>query len=238
MTLQTALVAMMSRPRILLGLDFDGTLAPLVDDPDHATPDPGAWLHVSALTREESVDVLILSGRAHADLAERVGELHGVRLVGEHGNDPGDGAGSAEMGEMDVLLETLVARTPGSRVEKKPTSRAFHTRTSPVAAAEEANSALRDWARGREDVRVLEGKDIVELTLGERTKGDVISAVADSYDGVIYIGDDTTDETVFEILRKGDIGIKVGEGPTRATFRVTGVAEVAGILETMVASLP
>ncbi|HEU4318867.1 MAG TPA: trehalose-phosphatase [Acidimicrobiia bacterium] len=233
MTLEVALQEIMASRRVLLGLDFDGTLAPLVDDPDLARADPGAETLLETLADAGSVDVLILSGRAHADLSARVGTLPGVTLVGEHGNDSGQSHEPVDFDDLDHLLAATEADTPGSRVEHKPNSRAFHTRNSPADAAAMAQDALRAWASGREGVRVLAGKDILELTIAESSKGDVIAGAFDEYDGVIYIGDDTTDETVFDVLRPHDIGIKVGEGETAARFRVPDVDAVVQVLETI-----
>lgn len=227
----------MTRRRVLVGVDFDGTLAPLVDDPDDATLDSDARRHLIELAARDSVDVLVLSGRAHADLSQRIGMLPGAALVGEHGNDPGFGHETVDFDELDSILLTLQETTPGSRVERKPSSRAFHTRTSPQDAATVAKRALVDWAE-KSEMKLLAGKDIVELTVATRTKGDVVADTFDRYDGVVYIGDDTTDETAFEILRSEDIAIKVGEGETAASYRVPDVAAVAALLGRMVEARP
>jgi trehalose-phosphatase len=156
--------------------------------------------------------------------------------VGEHGNDSGQTHEPVDFDDLDSLLTTTQTQTPGSRVEQKPNSRAFHTRNSPADAAAEAHRVLTDWATERDDVRVLAGKNILELTVAGSSKGDVIAAAFPEYDGIIYIGDDTTDETVFEILRPDDVGIKVGEGATAERFRVPNVDAVVEVLETIVRS--
>ena len=234
MSLLAALTEIMDRPRVLVALDFDGTLAPLVDDPDLAMLDSAARSSLETLAEADSVDVLILSGRAHADLSSRIGSLPGVTLVGEHGNDSGEAHEPVDFDDLDYLLAETQAETPGSRVERKPNSRAFHTRNSPSDVAAAAQDSLAAWAADKDGIRILTGKDILELTVGEVSKGDVIATGFEDYDGIIYIGDDTTDESVFQALRRTDIGIKVGVGETAARFRVPDVSAVVGVLNALV----
>ncbi|MGH3649194.1 MAG: trehalose-phosphatase, partial [Acidimicrobiia bacterium] len=61
--------------------------------------------------------------------------------------------------------------------------------------------------------------------------GDAVRDLANRGAAVLYIGDDITDETVFEVLGDADVGIKVGSGPTAAKFRVESVSDVVAILE-------
>ena len=109
-----------------------------------------------------------------------------------------------------------------------------------IHRGEEAAAArrrLEQWARSRNDVRVMTGKDIIELSVAGVTKGSFVEDLLADYDGVVFIGDDTTDETVFEILRPTDIGIKVGEGQTAALFRVSDVTAVVDALGVMASSI-
>ena len=94
-------------------------------------------------------------------------------------------------------------------------------------------STLRTWAAEHPDVTILEGKEVVELSVADLTKGDAIVGLASEVDVVLYIGDDTTDEAVFAVLRADDVGVKVGPGPTAARYRVDDVNDVVEVLRVL-----
>jgi trehalose 6-phosphate phosphatase len=86
---------------------------------------------------------------------------------------------------------------------------------------------------------VTEGKKVFELHVTARNKGDAVAELKSATDAdvVIFVGDDSTDESVFERLDAGDIGIKVGEGVTAAEFRIPDIEAVARLLEDLVGVL-
>lgn len=218
---------------VVIGLDFDGTLAPLVDHPSIARPTQGVIDILSRLAAKPGVRVVVISGRSRTDLLARLGEVPGVVMVGEHGNDHGGSETvSPEIGEAVELVEDLAAGLDGSVVEIKPSSVALHYRRSPASGARQAVERIRDWAGERQGVRILEGKEVIELTVATRTKGDFIGEIADGTP-IIYVGDDMTDETVFAMLGPDDVGVKVGEGPTGARYRVADTGAVLSLLETV-----
>lgn len=235
MSLEEAVDALLIHPEIVLGIDFDGTLAPLVEHPDLAVPDPRAVDALHILAKREGVRLAVVSGRSHADLRERLGDVDGVVYIGEHGNDTGAMALPSEgiVSEMGDLVDALAREIPGAVTERKTRSATFHYRTVPDEVSGPALEQIREWVRRHPEVIVIEGKSVVELTIATRNKGDAIMELA-GHKPVIYIGDDTTDESVFAGLRPGDVGVKVGEGVTSAEFRVEDVAAVVAILERMV----
>lgn len=215
----------------LLGVDFDGTLAPIVEHPDLATPDPKAVELIQELAARDDVDVAIVSGRALADLRERLGEVAGAILIGEHGNDIGEEAGDDPLiRKATDLIRELSDEAGGVTVETKAKSVTFHYRDLEDSEAEGYLERIRDWAGRHDGVSVMEGKKVIELSTATRNKGDAILELAEGRP-VVYIGDDTTDESVFAILGLEDVGVKVGEGPTAARYQVKDVAEVVTILE-------
>ncbi|MGB8362612.1 MAG: trehalose-phosphatase [Acidimicrobiia bacterium] len=237
MTLTRALAEVMRLDTVVIGTDFDGTLAPIVEHPDLAVPDRRAVDSLRALARMPGVEVVVVSGRSLSDLRERLGEIPGVSLIGEHGNDIGVEEPKPEvLKEAIALIGELGKATPGSTVEIKQRSVTFHTRRVAAPLADDALAALRDWAAGHAGITVLEGKEVLELSVGTRTKADAVLEVGAEADAIIFIGDDRTDETVFERLHPEDVGVKVGEGDTAARFRVDDVAAVADLLETLVFS--
>lgn len=214
----------------LLGLDFDGTLAPLVEHPDLAVPDPRAVELIAQLASREEIDVAVISGRARSDLEERLGNVTGVVLVGEHGNDMGGAtAPNKVVSQAEAFIRQVARDAGGATVEVKPSSVTFHYRHLESDQAEPFLDRIREWASAHE-IRLLEGKKVIELTTATSDKGDAIKELAGERP-IVYLGDDVTDETVFEVMGPDDVGIKVGEGPTSASHRVEDVDEVVRILE-------
>lgn len=235
MSLTAAVDRLLAHDEVLVGVDFDGTLAPIVDHPDDARPDPEALALIRELAAKPGFDVAIVSGRSLDDLRARLGEIPGATFVGEHGNDV-EGVAvepSQELGAARELVDELHGRFPEAVVEKKQRSVTFHTRNLARGDAEEAGQAIRHWIADQGDIELLEGKEVFELTTATRSKGDAIKELAGRRP-VIYLGDDTTDETVFELLGGDDVGVKVGDGPTSASHRVQDIAGVVTILSQIV----
>jgi trehalose-phosphatase len=234
LTLEQIIAETMALDSVVIGLDFDGTIAPIVEHPDLAVPDPMAVNWLQTLATMPGLGVVIVSGRAFDDLRRRLGEVPGVTLIGEHGNDYGAREPrSAVLEEAIGVVTDLSDRTPGAIVEVKQSSVTFHTRNVSGPRAGEALALLRRWASERKELTILEGKEILELSVANRTKGDAIMEIGSDADAVVFIGDDKTDETVFEALGPGDVGVKVGEGDTAARYRIPGVSDVARLLEIM-----
>ena len=237
MTLEAALRSAGAAQALLVAVDFDGTLAPIVDDPDAATGDPRAMAILTELATRPGVTVAVLSGRTHHDLVRLVGLGPPVRLVGEHGNDLGDEA-ALEDGVLESIaerFEAAVEALPGAFVERKRRTIGFHHRRADHKEGERAAAVLAEWARGLPDVKVTVGKKIVEAGVGAVDKGDAITSLRAGLPTgpVVFFGDDTTDEHAFRALEGTDVGVKVGEGETAATFRVGDIDGVVGALEVL-----
>lgn len=231
MTPIEAILDLKSRAPLLVGIDFDGTLAPLVEHPDDAVPDVAAMEHVRALANSDGVRVAIVSGRSLDDLRLRLGEVPGATLIGEHGNDFGDASPEDAVLETAVKFVEILRGGRDVTIEHKARSVTFHTRNLDRAETDVVASRIRGWADEHPEVTLLDGKEVLELTVATGTKGDAIRSLADEGEGIVYIGDDRTDETVFAVLGPDDVGVKVGDGPTAARFRVKNVAEVVELLE-------
>ena len=249
MTPRQAVSTLAATERLLVALDFDGTLSPLIDAPMDARMLPAARAALEALTVTPATTVALVSGRSLADLrviAEHrddspilLAGSHGAEHWvpgGEPGGEPGDGPSVAEREERDRLraaAEDLIAGIPGAWIEPKEFGFAVHSRT--VAAADRA--AVNDrvdalmvgeaptWRR-RTGHRIVEyafrdvGKDAAVAWLRART-----GATA-----VLFAGDDVTDEDALASLDAGDVGVRVGAGDTAASVRVDGIPELAALL--------
>src|SRR5690349_17195450 len=125
-----AAVARVARiPVLLVACDYDGTLAPIVEDPTRAVPLPEAVAAVRALASLPQTTVAVISGRALRDLAALSRLPSEVHLVGSHGSEFDIGFVQRLAPELVDLhgrlhgeLRTIVAEHPGVRLETKPAS--------------------------------------------------------------------------------------------------------------------
>lgn len=229
--------------RTLIALDFDGVLAPLVDDPATSRPLPGSARALAALAAA-GAPLALVSGRALDDLATVAAPPPGVHLVGGHGAEHGRMTASglqraplelppAAAERLRHLADTVTALVTGTtaRVEHKPTSVVLHTRTADPADAERLTAAVT--ALGHDcDADVLAGKDVVELSVLAVHKGQALRELRDrlGVTQVFFAGDDVTDERAFGSLEPQDVTVKVGPGPTAARHRVADPAGVEAVL--------
>ncbi|GAA1155334.1 trehalose-phosphatase [Ornithinicoccus hortensis] len=234
-----------ARP-LLVGVDFDGTLAPLVDDPMQARPLPDSIALLHALADVEGVAVAVVSGRELAVLRQLSGAAEPLLLIGSHGAEASweqDGAPDADALErLEALahgLERIAGTHPGIRLERKPTALAMHTRGLPGDVAADAVQAASALARQHPGVHVTPGKDVLELAVTEAGKGPALLALAQRLGAgsVLYLGDDVTDERAFAHLaaHAADAGltsrtVKVGPGTSEADLRVPDEPQVLALL--------
>ncbi len=228
---------------VLLALDFDGVLAPLVDDPSTSRALPAAVAALGRLATVPGLHLALVSGRAVADLAALAEVPEGTWLVGSHGAERGrwsdgrlervdldlDPAVAARLADVTARLEAATAGTTG-RVEHKPASVVLHTRTASADDAERLTAFA--LALGGDGVDAMHGKDVVELSVLRVTKGDALATLRRELGvgTVVYAGDDVTDERAFVTLEDTDVTVKVGAGATAARFRVGGPDDVAALL--------
>ena len=225
---------------LLVALDFDGTLAPVVNDPARARALPEAREAVLRLLRMPRTRVAVVSGRSLASL-ESVSDLpDDTLLVGSHGielrlDEPGVAIdlSAAELENIDLLKDVLneVADSIDQVwLEPKPAGFALHTRLATEHNSRVAHlEALEELGEDIDAYTVRTGKDVLEFSVRGTTKGDAIEHLR-SYThstGVFFAGDDVTDEDAFAALEPDDVGVKAGEGSTLANFRVKGPTEIA-----------
>jgi trehalose 6-phosphate phosphatase len=242
--LSAALAELARVPTLLVALDFDGVLAPIVQDPSTSAPLPGSAAAVAALAELPATTVAMLSGRALADLRAVSGFGPPVRLVGSHGGEFDDGAlvltdeQRSVKDELEAAVSRIVDGEPGARVEDKPASVVVHVRGADPAVAERVLDATRAGPARLPGVEATAGKAVLELAVVQVSKGAAIDTLRErlSADAVLFVGDDVTDETAFVRLRPGDVGIKVGEGDTAAGYRVGTPEDVTDVLEELLAA--
>lgn len=254
--LRSALAAFAARPRVLVAVDFDGTLAPIVTDPLQARALPGGLEALREATALRGVSTAVVSGRdlATLEMLTGIGPDDGITLIGSHGaqtnrGDPAElvsAAGAALLDEAAAALlatlrdelEAIRSRNPSVRLEYKPAAVVLHTRGVVPSAAEAATKAAHEAGRRHTGVHVLSGKEVVELSVSAADKGSALAdlARASRSDATLYVGDDVTDERAFAALHplSGDLTVKAGAGETVAVQRVPDPEAVVALLKLFV----
>ncbi len=225
-----------------MGCDFDGTISPIVGTPADARPLPGAVAALRGLAALPRTQIVLLSGRSRADLAALVGRPAGVQLIGSHGAEWGSDFGETLSGEQAALLRqlvrqasTIVADAPGCLLERKPASVAVHVRGAEGPVGDRVLAAVRDGPAQLPGVIAIPGKKVLELAVVKVSKGAAIQRLRAQFEPTVtaYFGDDRTDEAAFEVLGEGDIGVKVGPGPSAAAVRLATPVEVVHLLASL-----
>ncbi len=222
----------------LFFIDYDGTLAPLVEDPMQAFPQEEASEVLEKLAAR--YPVWIVTGRHLRDLAVLTSGLT-LRAVGLHGMQEGEIGGVVQTLIGDeaqaalAYMRTTVPEAEGIRVEDKEATFAVHFRQAEDETA--ARRHLEAWAAQRPDtLEAVWGKKVLELRPKGHNKGVAVARIARAHPGhtPLYLGDDVTDEDAFAALGDAAVTIKVGEGKTRARFRLPDEAAVVSYLKNYV----
>ena len=234
-------VADAERP-LLIGLDIDGVLSPLVDHADDARLLPGVADVLGRLVSVDGVAVAAVSGRALQSM-RTFGLPNSMQLVGSHGMEAGDQPfrplDADERARLDQLIsladDAALAAGNGGWVEHKQASVAVHTRTADPVAGRAALEQLALQACAVDGATVKPGSDVLELFARHASKGTAITTLSTEAAAActVFVGDDLTDEEAFAVLADGDITIKVGTAATIATRRLRGPEAVLTFLSTL-----
>lgn len=240
LALADALGRLATTPRLLVALDFDGTLAPEVDAPLKARALPEAMDAIRRLCALDQTTVALVSGRDLASLVEVSQTPDEVLLVGSHGIEVRvDGHETslsdderAARARLSDAVHSAAAGRDGVFVEEKPAGLALHTRLADERTTEAVHEAARAAVGALGDVHERVGKNVLEFAVRSTGKDDGIERLREvvGATAVLYAGDDVTDEDGFRALGEGDLSVKVGPGETRATHRVADPAAMAELL--------
>ena len=227
----------------LLILDYDGTLMDFHTDPQAVVPDEELLDMIEKLAAKDGNRVLVNSGRDKGTLEKWLGQLD-LDLAAEHGvwlkrNDEwkvNKGLASDWKPQVRDLLEDLVERTPGSFIEEKDYSLAWHYRRIDKDLGEKRVREFRDVLRyltANLDLQVLEGNKVVEIKNAGVNKGKAtLNWVEEKdWDFIMAIGDDHTDEDTFKSLPEEAFTIKVGLQKSAADYSLLSIEEVRQLLK-------
>ena len=230
--------------RRLILLDYDGTLVPFAKHPKIAKPTEDLLKILKHLSEGSGTEVVLISGRDKNTLQDWFGMLN-IKLVAEHGiwikeknanwflikplkND--------WKPQIIPILKTYVDRLPGSFVEEKDFSIAWHYRgADPELGFMRAKELMDDLINftANIDVQILQGSKVIEIKGGGVNKGTAAMYFIskESFDFILAIGDDMTDEDLFRALPQTAYSIKVEIAPSYARFNLRNYAEVWKLIE-------
>jgi alpha,alpha-trehalase len=234
--------------RIVIFMDYDGTLTPIVSRPDQAMLSESMRMALQRLARQTTV--CVLSGRDRASAENMVG-LPELYYAGSHGFDisgPGGFRHQNEQGEAlrpaleEVAdeLEEVVKPFSGAWVDRKRYAIAVHNRQVRDASVPELEAAVAEVAARHAGLRVTGGKRISEVRpdidwdKGRALRWLLKALNLDGADVVpMFIGDDETDEDALAEVEKDGVGIRVGHDPaeTHARYMLRDTDEVRRFLE-------
>jgi trehalose 6-phosphate synthase/phosphatase len=229
-SLATVLADLRRTSDIRLLLDYDGTLVPMARSPELAVPDDDLLRLLTQLATSPGIEVDIVSGRPRAPLERWFGNLP-ISLWAEHGHwrrrphddswEPAAPLDGSWMTRVKPILEQFAATTPGTHIEVKTASMAWHYREAPrdfgIRQAHELRLLLGDLLCNQ-PIEVLEGKKVIEVRMRGVNKGIVAQRVhfESSASVMVAIGDDRTDDDLFRALPPGAVSVAVGKSPVAA----------------------
>jgi trehalose 6-phosphate synthase/phosphatase len=229
----------------LVLLDYDGTLVNYELIPDNARlPEHLIEILIKVVDNPET-ELFIISGRSHNDIDKLLGHIP-INIIAEHG------AMIKENGQWKnqivdnvqwkkAIIPSLSMITdlcPNSFVEEKSFSLTWHYRNAEADLGYECSRELIDLLNEKihsYDLRILDGNKVVEILTNDTGKGRAVKKLLDSnnYDFVLSIGDDATDEEMFEFFLNSSnaFTIKVGEGNTLARYNLLSISDVESLLK-------
>jgi len=240
---------------ILLLTDYDGTLTPIVERPELANLTESTRLVVEALARLYKFRVGVISGRALADLKDKVG-IRGIIYAGNHGMEI-EGPGISFVNPLaeefrpilrivHYVLSRTLGRIRGVIVEDKGLSLSVHYRLVEEDKTEEVKNTFQRIAGGAQvlgKIRITSGKKVYEVRPAVAwDKGKAIKLLMKRYSkggrksGLlpIYLGDDLTDEDGFRVIENYGKGLSVFVGEkgqhSAARYFLKSPVEVAAFL--------
>ncbi len=230
-----------SKKRLIL-LDYDGTLVSFADKPEKAKPTSEVVELLAKLSEDTSNEAVIISGRKHDTLNSWFKSLD-IGLIAEHGGWIRERSGEIHTpetlsnewkNEILPMLEIYSDRTPGSFIEEKAHSLVWHYRRAEPALGFLRANQLKDDLSGLTSnlgLAVVEGNKVIEVKNALVNKGQAAQLwLSKQWDFILAVGDDKTDEDLFEVLPPNAYSIKVGVGSSKARFNLFSQTQVLPLL--------
>jgi len=232
-------LAQLAWSRVLVAFDFDGTLAPIVANRHAAQMRTQTQELFAAMC--SLYPCAVISGRSQVDVSARLGPTPIKYVIGNHGLEPGAGLEEfeVEIAEARNLLEKALIGTADVDIEDKRYSLALHYRRSRNKRSTRA-LVLQTVSALQVPMRTIPGKLVVNVVPARApNKGDAVLHLRaiEGADTALYVGDDVTDEDVFELDQPGRLlTVRVGESRTSAAaYFLRDQREVDRLLAKLVA---
>ena len=228
----------------IIFLDYDGTLTGFHVDPQKASPDEELYGILRALTGDKKNHIVIISGRDKETLSKWFADFPNITFIAEHGVWVKEGGKEWSMLEkidrkwMESIRPTInfyVDRTPRSLLEEKNYSLVWHYRHADPDLGEIRAWELKDELRelvSNLNLEIMDGDKVIEVKNSGINKGRAAGQQLSnhSYDFILAIGDDWTDEYTFGAMPEEAITIKVGTKSTQAKYYTDSVETVRNLL--------
>ncbi|MBI4394609.1 MAG: trehalose-phosphatase [Candidatus Omnitrophica bacterium] len=248
----------LTKDTVMLFLDYDGTLTPIVRHPSLARLTESNKNILKQLSRKQNIRVCIISGRSLADLKKQIG-ISNVIYVGNHGFElEGVGTGQIEpadqktqklISEIDAQLQSALKGISSIFIENKTITLSIHYRLvskKDVALAKAQLTKVLTPYLDHSQIVLREGKKVWEVRPAVPwDKGSTVlwflECLAFKMNCPvlpIYIGDDETDEDAFKVLKETGLGVKVSENgneSSEARYYLRSTEEVFEFLKYLVA---
>ena len=223
--------------------DYDGTLVPFANFPSQAIPNKEVVTILKDISARKENQVVIISGRDSKTLDSWLGNLN-VAIVAEHGaliRYSGEDWQVLTEPEKDwkknvlPVMQLFAERFNGSFVEEKDFSIAWHYRNVQKRLGfSRSRELLNNLSHivANTSLRVIDGNKVVEVRSAFTNKGIVAKKIMQeqSPDFILCMGDDKTDEDMFEAMLPYAETIKIGEGGTAAAYSIPKQEEVLSFL--------
>ena len=248
---RTGKESIMGGKKPIFFFDYDGTLTPIVERPELAVISDDMKGVVEHVTRKYTT--AIVSGRSRENVEKLLG-IKGLIYAGNHGFDiSGPGVSMVYPGaeetvplieEITSLLSDALSSIDGILIEKKKFSVAVHYRLVNEKEVPGIEKIVKGIINGNEKVRIMNGKKVFEILPAIAwDKGKAVRRVMEVLgcswqdNSILYVGDDTTDEDAFRIMRTRGTSILVTEKnrPSSADFSIKTTDDVKTLLQKVLA---
>jgi trehalose 6-phosphate phosphatase len=234
----------------VLFFDYDGTLTPIVEDPNDANLSDRGRKTLEKLAKQ--LTVAVVSGRGLADLKAKVG-VDAVFYAGSHGFEitgPGDLELQYEEGQKilpqldhaERALKQKLEGIKGCMVERKKYAIAVHYRKVADENLNVVKNIVHDLVESQDNLKIGKGKMILELKPDlDWHKGKALNWLVEKLElnteryKYIFFGDDITDEDALKVVRENGIGILIGTHgqKTYANYRLEESDDVYQFLDVL-----
>ena len=229
----------------LVLLDYDGTLVNHTTEPETARISERISDIIRKLIDSPHTKIFIITGRGPRDIDSFLDHIP-INIIAEHGAIIKDGGVWKNQINDDVLwiktiipvLNEFTVKCPGSYIEEKKFSLTWHYRNAEPHLGYMCSRELIHLLKKvilPYNLKILDGNKVFEILMNETGKGNAVKKLLekDSYDFVLSIGDDATDEEMFEFFLNNPnaFTIKVGEGTTCARYQFQSISNVESLLK-------